>query len=252
MWDEYAIKRDEIGHVVFILQLAKRQEDSSRLISVESEQILNCIVYAKIHRIHKENGWAYTAYKECDKKVNVVESKAMSSAGKSKITFYYEDHGAVQVASRGFGIARIIGQTKDIYLDMGDDVDISALTIEQYLAFIQDNNRPGIVLMMKMPTNNAVMLRVFPITHNGRALRLDISTYKLLDSRGFITLMTPTQALKLIQVMADHSHNWYDETTTKEKINDIPDYIDNIQESFKEAHPTKECPLKKEDEAVTH
>ncbi|GJY60171.1 feruloyl CoA ortho-hydroxylase 1-like protein [Tanacetum coccineum] len=29
--------------------------------------------------------------------------------------------------------------------DMGDDVDISALTIEQYLAFIQDNNRPGIV-----------------------------------------------------------------------------------------------------------
>ncbi|GKE61945.1 hypothetical protein Tco_1512312, partial [Tanacetum coccineum] len=27
---------------------------------------------------------------------------------------------------------------------MGDDVDISALTIEQYLALIQDNNRPGI------------------------------------------------------------------------------------------------------------
>ncbi|GKB47639.1 hypothetical protein Tco_0898392 [Tanacetum coccineum] len=28
---------------------------------------------------------------------------------------------------------------------MGDDVDISTLTIEQYLALIQDNNRPGIV-----------------------------------------------------------------------------------------------------------
>nr|GEV08765.1 hypothetical protein [Tanacetum cinerariifolium] len=28
---------------------------------------------------------------------------------------------------------------------MGDDVDITALTIEQYLALIQDNNRPGIV-----------------------------------------------------------------------------------------------------------
>ncbi|GJU93368.1 hypothetical protein Tco_1318124 [Tanacetum coccineum] len=28
---------------------------------------------------------------------------------------------------------------------MGDDVDISAITIEQYLALIQDNNRPGIV-----------------------------------------------------------------------------------------------------------
>ncbi|GJV20888.1 retrovirus-related pol polyprotein from transposon TNT 1-94 [Tanacetum coccineum] len=50
--------------------------------------------------------------------------------------------------------------------------------------------------------------------------------------------------------MADHSYNWYDETTTKEKINDSPDKIDEIQESFKEAHPTKECPLKKEDEVV--
>ncbi|GJZ62840.1 hypothetical protein Tco_0619261 [Tanacetum coccineum] len=28
---------------------------------------------------------------------------------------------------------------------MGDDVDISTLTIVQYLALIQDNNRPGIV-----------------------------------------------------------------------------------------------------------
>ncbi|GJT43626.1 ribonuclease H-like domain-containing protein [Tanacetum coccineum] len=79
---------------------------------------------------------------------------------------------------------------------------------------------------------------------------LDISTCKLLDSRGFITLMTPTQALKSIQAMADHSHNWYDERTTKEKINDSPDKIDDIQESFKKAHPTMECPLKKEDEAV--
>ncbi|GJU10851.1 hypothetical protein Tco_1133247 [Tanacetum coccineum] len=31
------------------------------------------------------------------------------------------------------------------FSEMGDDVDISALTIEQYLALIQDNNRPGIV-----------------------------------------------------------------------------------------------------------
>ncbi|GKA61182.1 hypothetical protein Tco_0760589 [Tanacetum coccineum] len=50
--------------------------------------------------------------------------------------------------------------------------------------------------------------------------------------------------------MADHSHIWYDETTTKEKINDSPDNIDDIQESFKEAHLTKECPLEKEDNAV--
>ncbi|GJS45741.1 replication protein A 70 kDa DNA-binding subunit B [Tanacetum coccineum] len=58
----------------------------------ECDQKLHCIVYARIHKIHKENGWAYTACKECNKKVNVVESKAMSSTGKSKVTFYCEDH----------------------------------------------------------------------------------------------------------------------------------------------------------------
>nr|GEZ38808.1 hypothetical protein [Tanacetum cinerariifolium] len=194
---------------------------------------------------------------------------------------------------------------------MSDDVDISALTIEQYLALIKDNNRPGIVKpkigndvefeinsnfmreirrkffvgtndedahehvrrlleivdLFHFPgvTHDVVMLRVFPITLKGHALRcphhdlncqqkvyifytgLDISTHKMLDSRGFITLMIPTQALISIQVMADHSHNWYDETTTKKKINDNPDNVNAIQESFKEAHPTKECPLKKGD-----
>ncbi|GKA38713.1 hypothetical protein Tco_0731264 [Tanacetum coccineum] len=49
------------------------------------------------------------------------------------------------VKRKGFGIAGIIGQTKDICPDMGDDVDINTLTIEHYLALIQDNNRPGIV-----------------------------------------------------------------------------------------------------------
>ncbi|GJZ19281.1 zinc finger, CCHC-type containing protein [Tanacetum coccineum] len=34
------------------------------------------------------------------------------------------------------------------------------------------------------------------------------------------------------------------------KIDDSPDSIDAIQESFKEAHPSKECPLKKEDKEV--
>ncbi|GJV51438.1 hypothetical protein Tco_1447179 [Tanacetum coccineum] len=69
----------------------------------------------------------------------------------------------------------------------------------------------------------------------------------MLDSRGFIPLMTPTQALKLIQVMEDHLHNWYDETTTRKKINDYPNNVDAIQASFKGAHLTKECPLEKVD-----
>ncbi|GKA44643.1 ribonuclease H-like domain-containing protein [Tanacetum coccineum] len=81
---------------------------------------------------------------------------------------------------------------------------------------------------------------------------LDISTRKILDSNGFIPLMTPTQALESIQVMADHSHDWYDETTTRERINDVLDNVDAIHESFKGEHLTKEYPLKKEDEAIKH
>ncbi|GJR09146.1 hypothetical protein Tco_0791798 [Tanacetum coccineum] len=84
----------------------------------------------------------------------------------------------------------------------------------------------------------------------------------MLDSRGFIPLMTPTQALISIQVMAEHSHNWYDESTTREQIDDSPNNVDTkkpkenihvIQASFKNyegAHLTMEYPLEKEDKAV--
>ncbi|GKD72808.1 hypothetical protein Tco_1331090 [Tanacetum coccineum] len=48
--------------------------------------------------------------------------------------------------------------------------------------------------------------------------------------------------------MADHSHNWYDETTTRERINDVLDNVDATHESFKGEHLTKEYPLKKENE----
>ncbi|GKD21445.1 hypothetical protein Tco_1223148 [Tanacetum coccineum] len=180
---------------------------------------------------------------------------------------------------------------------MEDDVDISALTIEQYIALIPDDIKPGIVnpkigddvkfeinanfmreLRRKLfvgtddedayehvhtvleivdlfhfhgVTHDAIMLRVFPITLKGRALRWKdrlptgsittwdlpkkefiwkychpfINAKKLEEIRNFkfIPLMTPTQALESIQVMANHSHNWYDETTTRERINDVLD-----------------------------
>ncbi|GJY35232.1 reverse transcriptase domain-containing protein [Tanacetum coccineum] len=242
--------------------------------------------------------------------------------------------------------------------DMEDDVDISALTMEQYIALIPDDIKPGIVnpkigddvefeinanfmreLRRKLfagtddedayehvrtvleivdlfhfpgVTHDAIMLRVFPITLKGRALRwknrlpagtittwdllkkefiwrychpfitakkleeiynlkqerdetlyhaweryndllyqcpmhdlncqqkvhifytgLDISTRKILNSNRFIPLMTPTQALESIQVMADHSHDWYDETNTRERINDVLDNVDAIHEREK-------------------
>ncbi|GJT08871.1 hypothetical protein Tco_0843333 [Tanacetum coccineum] len=72
----------------------------------------------------------------------------------------------------------------------------------------------------------------------------------MLTLEGIISLMTPTQALKSIQIMAEHSHDWYDETIIRERINDSSDNFDAIQASFKWAHLTKECPLKKEDKEV--
>ncbi|GKA34772.1 replication protein A 70 kDa DNA-binding subunit B [Tanacetum coccineum] len=142
MWDEYALKRNELGHVVLILQLGKMKYwdgtpsihntlfgtkmfinlDLLEILSFrqrfkelpeydESQFKISLFTPQKIHMIHKENGWAYIACKECNKKVSVVESKASSSVGKSKVTFYFEDHGAVQVASRYKVIMRIIDQS---------------------------------------------------------------------------------------------------------------------------------------------
>ncbi|GKF02980.1 hypothetical protein Tco_0029903 [Tanacetum coccineum] len=81
---------------------------------------------------------------------------------------------------------------------------------------------------------------------------LDIPTRKILDFNGFIPLTTPTQALESIQVMADHSHDWYDETTTGERINDVLDNVDAIYKNVKGKHLAKEFHLKKEDEAIKH
>ncbi|GKA38589.1 hypothetical protein Tco_0731140, partial [Tanacetum coccineum] len=62
--------------------------------------------------------------------------------------------------------------------------------------------------------------------------------------------------------MAEHSHNWYDEATTREQINNSLNNVDTkkpkdnihaIQASFKNckgAHLTMERPLEKEDKAV--
>ncbi|GJU53444.1 pleiotropic drug resistance protein 1-like protein [Tanacetum coccineum] len=146
-------------------------------------------------------------------------------------------------SQRGFGIAGSIGQTSNANLDMGDDVDINTLTMEQYLALIQDNIRPGIVKpkigddvefeinrnfmrelrhklfkgtdeedahehvrrvleiadLFHFPrvTHDAVMLRVFPITLTGSALRWknrfsagSITTWDLLE-KAFIRKYCP-------------------------------------------------------------
>ncbi|GJW40086.1 reverse transcriptase domain-containing protein [Tanacetum coccineum] len=91
---------------------------------------------------------------------------------------------------------------------------------------------------------------------------LDIPTRRVLDSKGFIPLLTQTQALISILVMVARYH-WYDETTTREEINDSPNNIDTqkpkenihvIQASFKnckEAHLTMEYPIEFCENSIT-
>ena len=39
------------------------------------------VVYAKIHKIHKENGWAYLACKRCGSSAKEINNSASSSSG---------------------------------------------------------------------------------------------------------------------------------------------------------------------------
>ncbi|GJT24792.1 hypothetical protein Tco_0894729 [Tanacetum coccineum] len=215
-------------------------------------------------------------------------------------------------------------------INMEDDVDINTLTIEQYMAWFQDNIRPGVVkpkignnvefeinsnfmreLRRKLfkgtidedahehvrkvleivdlfhfpdVTHDAVMLRVFPITLKGPALiwinRLSaglVTTWDLLEKAFIWQYCPPFKTTKKLEITVfsnkrwmrhcimlgkEHSHNWYDETTTRELINDSPNNIDtkkpkenihDTQANFKNcegSHLTMEYPLEKEDKAV--
>nr|GEW81436.1 hypothetical protein [Tanacetum cinerariifolium]GEX45946.1 hypothetical protein [Tanacetum cinerariifolium] len=134
------------------------------------------------------------------------------------------------------------------------DIDINTVTMEQYIALIRDNNRSGVV---KPKIGNDISFEIK--SHFIKELRhnlyvgtededahehvrrhdlnnqhkvqifytgFDIHSCKMLDSLGFILMMTLTQALKSIQVMADHSHNWYDGAATRQRSNDSLNDID--------------------------
>ncbi|PWA44938.1 replication protein A 70 kDa DNA-binding subunit B [Artemisia annua] len=47
----------------------------------DSDTKFNCVVYAKIHKIHRERGWAYMACKKCGCVVKEVEKGHSSSSG---------------------------------------------------------------------------------------------------------------------------------------------------------------------------
>ncbi|GJR13407.1 hypothetical protein Tco_0796059 [Tanacetum coccineum] len=278
----------------------------------KSSKIINCDVLTQKGPITLQ------VYRE-DGTVEVISNVKVSDLHLAKWKEVYKAGKRLLYVKRN----KAISLEKIASKNMGDDVNINTLPMEQYLALIQDNIRPGIVkpeidgdvefeinghfmrdLRCKLfkgtddedahkhmrrvlenvdlfhflgVTHDAVMLRVFPNALTGPTLRWKnrisaglITTWSLLekvfirlyclpfktavkfekmyrveniptcirlDSKGFIPLMSPTQAFKSIQVMADHSYNYYDGETTRESINDSSDNID-IQN------------LKKEDKAV--
>ncbi|GKC75398.1 replication protein A 70 kDa DNA-binding subunit B [Tanacetum coccineum] len=71
-----------------------------------------CVVYATIHSIQYENGWAYTACKACNTKVTPIQSKVGSSSRNKKQLWYCKNHGETySVVSRFKIIVRIFDES---------------------------------------------------------------------------------------------------------------------------------------------
>ncbi|GKA58162.1 replication protein A 70 kDa DNA-binding subunit B [Tanacetum coccineum] len=63
-----------------------------------------CVVYATIHRIQYDNGWAYTGCKSCNSKVYQSASKGHSSSRNKKQVWYCKNHGETYAAVPMFKI----------------------------------------------------------------------------------------------------------------------------------------------------
>ncbi|GJZ71533.1 replication protein A 70 kDa DNA-binding subunit B [Tanacetum coccineum] len=68
----------------------------------DSKSDSHCFVYARIHIIYKEHGWAYTACKSYNKKVDILTRQNRPPV------YVCEEHGNVQPASRFKVIVRVI------------------------------------------------------------------------------------------------------------------------------------------------
>nr|GEX50028.1 hypothetical protein [Tanacetum cinerariifolium] len=111
----------------------------------------------------------------------------------------------------------------------GNKNDDAHKLVKRILDSVSLFNIPGV-------THDAVMLRVFPITLTGAAMRwppegqhllkgLDTMTHQLLDSYASIPNKTPAHALDAIQTMADHLQKWHDGSTSRKVSNGCLDGI---------------------------
>ncbi|GJV85626.1 RNA-directed DNA polymerase, eukaryota, nucleotide-binding alpha-beta plait domain protein [Tanacetum coccineum] len=127
----------------------------------------------------------------------------------------------------GYPAHVIVGECgiADFIVNMEDDVDINTLTIKQYLSWVQDDIRPGVVKskigndrvleiadLFHFPgvTHDAVMLRVFPITLKGPALRWInrlsvklVTTWDLLEKAFIKKYCPPFKTTKKLEIICN-------------------------------------------------
>ena len=73
-------------------------------IKISNMQETTLIVYAKIHKIHKEHGWDYLACRKCNKSVKEQPVKPSTRASNSKKPTYKCDIHGVQNPLPKYGL----------------------------------------------------------------------------------------------------------------------------------------------------
>ncbi|GJT71543.1 hypothetical protein Tco_1030829 [Tanacetum coccineum] len=153
-----------------------------------------------------------------------------------------------------------------VYEGMENEVDISTLTMEQYIALISDDIKLGIVnpkigddVEFEINANFMRELRhkLFAGTDDEDAyehVRMKLEEIRNFKKERDETLYHAWERYNDLLYQCPlhnlNSQQKYDEATTGEGINDVLDNVDTIHESFKGEHLTKEYPLKKEDEGI--
>ncbi|GJR39366.1 replication protein A 70 kDa DNA-binding subunit B [Tanacetum coccineum] len=109
----------------------------------DSDGSYHCILYAKIHKIHRENGWTYLACKKYGRSAKEVESDESSSSGKrtKKQQLWncrvHKGLTASLVHMRFKVIVRVIDDTRSAYLLLFDDLVFYLTNGEQCHKLIQ-------------------------------------------------------------------------------------------------------------------
>ncbi|PWA44636.1 replication protein A 70 kDa DNA-binding subunit B [Artemisia annua] len=91
----------------------------------ESEYQFECIVYEKIHKVHREHGWWYLAYKKCGCIAKEPEEQGESSSKKkpkTKVWFYKQHKEITNVGPRYKVIVRVIDDTGSTSLLLYEDI----------------------------------------------------------------------------------------------------------------------------------